>query len=122
VSASLEVPAARGGLPPDPVAPDSLPFLKRLQTLPARWQGEGFAAFAAELIHSGDPAFRYFWQMLPVADALDKVGASTSGARQAMRRFTSSRSIASSSTPGYASPDTWEVSRDSFAPGHPGRP
>jgi hypothetical protein len=48
VSASLEVPAARGGLPPDPVAPDSLPFLKRLQTLPARWQGEGFAAFATE--------------------------------------------------------------------------
>jgi len=49
VSASLEIPAApRGVLPPDPVAPDSLPFLKRLQTLPARWQGEGFGAFAAE--------------------------------------------------------------------------
>jgi len=45
VSASLETPAApRGVLPPDPVAPDSLPFLKRLQTLPARWQGEGFGA------------------------------------------------------------------------------
>jgi FAD/FMN-containing dehydrogenase len=48
VSVSPEFPAApRGVLPPDPVAPDSLPFLKRQQTHPSLWRGEGWDEFAA---------------------------------------------------------------------------
>ena len=35
----------------------------------------------AELVHTGDPAFRFFWQMLPDADALDKVQAAFDAAR-----------------------------------------
>ena len=35
----------------------------------------------AELAHTGDPAFRFFWQMLPDADALDKVQAAWAAAR-----------------------------------------
>ena len=36
----------------------------------------------AELVHTGDPAFRFFWQMLPDADALDKVQAAFDAARE----------------------------------------
>jgi hypothetical protein len=36
----------------------------------------------AELVHSGDPAYRFFWQMLPDADALDKVQAALDAARE----------------------------------------
>ena len=36
----------------------------------------------AELIHTGDPAFRYFWQVLPDADALDKVQAAFNAVRE----------------------------------------
>jgi competence protein ComGC len=36
----------------------------------------------AELVHNGDPAYRFFWQMLPDADALDKVQAAFDAARE----------------------------------------
>lgn len=36
----------------------------------------------AELAHTGDPAYRFFWQMLPDADALDKVEAAFTAARE----------------------------------------
>ena len=36
----------------------------------------------AEVVHTGDPAFRFFWQMLPDADALDKVQAAFDAARE----------------------------------------
>jgi len=36
----------------------------------------------AELVHTGDPALRFFWQMLPDADALDKVQAALDAARE----------------------------------------
>jgi hypothetical protein len=36
----------------------------------------------AELAHTGDPALRFFWQMLPDADALDKVQAALAAARE----------------------------------------
>jgi hypothetical protein len=36
----------------------------------------------AELIHTDDPGFRYFWQMVPDADALDKVQAAFNAARE----------------------------------------
>jgi len=36
----------------------------------------------AELVHTGDPAIRSFWQMLPDADALDKVRAAFDAARE----------------------------------------
>ena len=36
----------------------------------------------AEQVHTGDPAFRFFWQMLPDADALDKVRAAFDAARE----------------------------------------
>jgi competence protein ComGC len=36
----------------------------------------------AELVHTGDPGFRFFWEMLPDADALDKVQAAFDAARE----------------------------------------
>jgi len=36
----------------------------------------------AELVHTGDPSLRFFWQVLPDADALDKVEAAFAAARQ----------------------------------------
>ena len=35
-----------------------------------------------ELIHTGDQAFRFYWQLMPDADALDKVEAAFEAARQ----------------------------------------
>jgi len=34
-----------------------------------------------ELVHTGDPGFRFFWELLPDADALDKVEAAFTAAR-----------------------------------------
>ena len=35
-----------------------------------------------ELVHTGDPTLRFFWQVLPDADALDKVEAAFDAARE----------------------------------------
>ena len=35
----------------------------------------------AEVVHTGDPGLRFFWQVLPDADALDKVEAAYAAAR-----------------------------------------
>ncbi len=44
---------APGVLPPCPVAPDALVDIKRQQTNPARWTGEGWEAFTAALAAAG---------------------------------------------------------------------
>lgn len=44
---------APGVLPPCPVAPDALVGIKRQQTNPSRWRGEGWDAFAADLAAGG---------------------------------------------------------------------
>jgi len=50
LSPALEAPAVEHGtLGTCPVAPDALQGIKRQQTNPARWKGEHWAAFAAEL-------------------------------------------------------------------------
>jgi len=43
----------RGVIPPDPVAPDALAGIPRQQANPARWQGDGWDAFRAELNAAG---------------------------------------------------------------------
>ena len=48
----------RGILPPDPVAPDSLPQLKRQQTNPSRWNGATWPAFVTQLEASGVRVFQ----------------------------------------------------------------
>lgn len=46
-------PPLPGVVPPCSVAPDSLTGIPRVQTNPCRWQGEGWAAFAADLAARG---------------------------------------------------------------------
>ncbi|HWR72170.1 MAG TPA: hypothetical protein VN604_03285, partial [Nitrospirota bacterium] len=46
-------PPLPGVVPPCSVAPDSLIGIPRVQTNPCRWQGEGWAAFAADLAGRG---------------------------------------------------------------------
>lgn len=46
-------PVAPGQIPPDPVAPDSLAGVTRLQTAPARWSGGGWGEFVGELRAAG---------------------------------------------------------------------
>lgn len=43
------LPLRRGDIPPDPVAPDSLAGLPRLQTNPRRWVGDGWGSFVEAL-------------------------------------------------------------------------
>ncbi len=43
----------KGVIPPDPVAPDSLSGVPRVQTNPKRWEGRGWGAFAEELRAKG---------------------------------------------------------------------
>jgi len=43
----------RGSIPPDPVAPDSLRGIPRLQTNPSRWHGESWQDFALHLRSKG---------------------------------------------------------------------
>jgi FAD/FMN-containing dehydrogenase len=45
--------ATRGEIPRDPVAPDSLAGIPRVQTNPSRWSGEGWEGFVAELREAG---------------------------------------------------------------------
>ena len=46
----MEIPVIpSGSIPPDPVAPDSLTGIARLQTNPGRWDGQGWHAFVQAL-------------------------------------------------------------------------
>ncbi|MBI2923364.1 MAG: FAD-binding oxidoreductase [Planctomycetes bacterium] len=46
-------PQARGTIPPDPVGPDSLVGIPRVQTNPSRWNGASWDAFVSDLARAG---------------------------------------------------------------------